>query len=83
MNMRRRERNKENSRRFRRRSDYRIDFQVMLFSKIGIDAIPVMEKPEKGSYAMDKYYQTLDKLIETYLDRYYNMRFKKENVGYY
>lgn len=79
--MNRKERNRENSRRFRRRNEYRADFQLILLSKIGIEQekVPVLEKPDKGSNAMNIYYQRLDNLIESYLNRYYNMRHEQVN----
>lgn len=83
MDLKQREANRLKAGRFRRISKYRADFLSCWFSKIGVSEISIIERPNKGSTEMENYYRHLDELVDTYFNRYFNIRFNRENVSYF
>jgi hypothetical protein len=77
------EKNNENARKDRQRKQYRVDFMGKLYDKIGIECVPLLEKPDNKSSPDEtpKYLTALDLFVDRFLDDYYKMRYMLENVS--
>jgi hypothetical protein len=78
------EKNSQNARKDRQRKQYRIDFMGKLYSEIGIDDVPLLEKPDNKSSPDEtpRYLEALDMFVSKFLDDYYQKRYERENVSW-